>query len=318
VFCCHWSLLPVAVLFKVLFGSKIVYEAYDYSEIMLKAFGSRFQKCITYFVIKLFKKWFLRFYDLILCIHLKDSVHLAQLKKFNPNVVEIHNYTCRKWAGARILKPDRHAKVAFVYMGGVFKRKGCKLAADAFLTAFKNERTFQAEMHFFGRYGDPSLLKWLDGQPRVFIHREMPPDQIRNLMRDRLCVGLLLYEKNLYYDQIGTNSQKTYEYLAAGFPIIASRLGETEQMLLNNDIGYLVESDIQVSDLANLLISIAKDRDELARKASNATIFISENQMWIEREWEKVLATGLLGIELKANLVTQPSRASSASEISEA
>lgn len=300
VVCCHWSLMPIAVLLKLLFGSKLLYEECDYWELEMKTLGTWFQKNVTSFAVKFVKSCFMRFVDLTLCIHLKNSIHLDQLKKLNPNVLEFHNYASRKWAEIPHSDHGTRAGVAFVYMGTLFERKGCRLAAEAFLAAARSTPSFQAEIHFFAQKGERVLINWLARQPGVFVHMRVSPDRIQRFMASRACVGLLVYENNGYYSHVGTNSQKMYEYLAAGVPVIASRVGELEDIVTKNGIGYLVDADIDINGLSKLFISVAADRDDLARRSAKAATFISENRMWCETEWQKVLATGLLHSEKRA------------------
>jgi glycosyltransferase involved in cell wall biosynthesis len=280
-----------------------MYDEYDYYELMLKTMGSPFQRYVTRFVVKLFKKLFLRFVDLITCTHLKDSMHLKQLKTFNPNVLELNNYPTTKWSRKRW--PERNdAAVVFVYVGGIFERKGCKIAAEAFLSALSSRPQVQAEFHFFGRYGDETLIDWLKKQPNIFVQTQVAPDKIRDFCEDKYCVGFLIYENNEYYSNVGTNSRKVYEYLAAGIPIIASRIGEIETLVRTNNIGYLVDANVDATTLRELVASILSSPKEIKVKASNAAGLMSRNQMWWEVEWQKVMQTGLFTDRM--NLVPPP------------
>ncbi len=294
VICCHWSLLPIGVLLKALFGCKLMYDEYDYHELMLKTLGSRFQKHISSRLVTVFKGLTLWAYDLITCTHLKGDLHLKQLKTYSSHVLELNNFPSKSWA-KKESELVGHTNIAFIYVGGIHERKGCKTAAEAFLSL--NGASRQTEFHFFGRYGDKGLMDWLAAQPNMFVHTQVPPAKIRDFCGDKHCVGFILYENCDYYANVGTNSRKVYEYLAAGIPVIASRVGEIEALVRSDDVGYLVDGDVDTSTLTALLTKIVTDPKEIERKASNAAKLMSRNQMWWENEWEKVVDSGLLPID---------------------
>jgi glycosyltransferase involved in cell wall biosynthesis len=293
VFCCHWAMLPIAVLLQFLFRCKLIYDEYDYQEILLEDFSSVSYHVVAIPALRAIKRMFLKHCDLITCRHLKDGVHSENLLKYNKNVLELNNYPHQRWRMAARSQPAPAREMAFLYIGKVCKAKQCELLVDAFKAAMQANPRLRAELHFFGPLvGENGRLGNFpdDG---IFVHGPTAPGRIREFCTDRRCVGILLYDDRHYYHYIGTNSRKMYEYLALGIPILASRLGEIEPFLTNNNIGYLVEPRITVTGLTDMFLYIAENPHEIDEKAINAKRLMADKRMWWEAEWRKVLDADL-------------------------
>lgn len=281
----HWSLLPVAFLCKLLFGSRIIYDEHDYYELNTLE-GSFLSAGLSPSLIKLFNRLFLKSFDLITCIHLKGAALKKELLRYNPNVIEIGNYPSRRWHGKT--KPtEKKGPLSFVFIGGIYDVKGCALASRAFRVFREDNPEAEARLAFFG-FGDPILIDQLRKEDRVTVELNVDAEKLIRYLDQNRSVGLVTYEDSPRYNLIGTNSRKLYEYLATGTPVIATKLGEIEELLKDNDIGYPIGTDITEEKLAALFESIYNNENEYNRKATNALKLISEKNMWWEAEWGKV------------------------------
>jgi glycosyltransferase involved in cell wall biosynthesis len=291
VVCFHWGLMPAAVLLKVVFGTRIIYDEHDFYS-MNSAEGRRFKARIIPLFIELFNFLLLKYFDLVTCIHMKDSVLYGRLREFNDRVLEVNNYPLKKWE-ARCFSGEKSGQVCLVYIGGIYDVKGCRSAAAAFLAVGREQTPRHLELHYFG-FGDKELIAWLKNKASIYVHENASPSEIRSFLCSRRCLGLLLYENTERYQLIGTNSHKLYEYLASGTPIVAPALGEIGPFLMKNDVGYLLDPDFSVSQLADLFADIVYREGELQRKALNCVRVMQENEMWWEGEWQKIVKTGIL------------------------
>lgn len=295
VVCFHWSLLPLALLLKVLFKSKIIYDEHDYYELNVAEKNNAIAK-ITPLIIRLFYIVFLKWFDLITCIQMNDNYLKKYLSLYNNRVIELHNYPLKKWL--KVLNNTNasyQGKISFVYIGGIYKVKGCKAAADAFIR-LNETLAVDAELHYFGS-GDPLLIKWLNKQRRIVVHENVWANDIRDFMHNNSCIGLLIYETTKRYQLVGTNSRKMYEYLASGAPMVATPVGGIETFMNSNDVGYLLDK-INDSDSLYILLKIIMDnRDELRIKARNCIRIMTKNQLWWDIEWEKVLSSSVFSDE---------------------
>lgn len=280
IFCFHWAMLPVACFFTLL-GSKVIYDEHDFYELNTLEHNKWKGKLLAS-VIKSFHYLFLRKVDLITCIHMVDSILLKNLKKYNENVIELHNYPMKKW-----LSPHKKSgPIIFIYVGGIYAEKGCKAAADAFLRASK-ERNCHFEFHFFGG-GDTKLLHWLGNQARIFVHGPTPSQEIRNFISTKKTIGLLLYKSTPRYTLIGTNSRKFYEYLITGTPVIATKVGELTTVVAEHALGYLVNSTLDIEEIERVFLSIMENPAVIDGISANCIDYMLRNKNFWSTEWKKV------------------------------
>lgn len=291
VLCCHWSLLPVAAALKYCFGSAILYDEYDYHNIMIEELGTPVQRFASTATVDLCRKKFVPYCDLVTCIVMKDDSLYMNLRELNHNVLGLNNYPTRKWRKDPDIGAHSSNGFAFVYSGGIFERKGCKLAAEAFLKV--SGRLDGAELHFFGHKGDRELINRLRHTKEIFVHWEWPARDIINFFQSRPAVGLMMYQDYDYYRQAGTNSRKMYEYLASGVPIISTKVGDMAKFIMDREVGYLLDAGASADQLADLMVHIADNTRERDIKAVKSAELLDQNGMWWEYEWEKVMNSGI-------------------------
>lgn len=299
VICCNWILLPIACMLKFFFGSKLMYDEQDFPEIMFKAMHKSTRARMMTAAARILKRLFIPYCDLVTCIQLKDHICQTNLLQYNTNVIELHNYPSALWQtdgdGADAQTTDSSEEpLTFVYLGKVVDRKGCRTCGEAFVQATEQSPRFRnAELHFFAfEYGPPDLIDWLKSQRGIFVHVGLPPKEIVGFLQHRRSVGLLLYEKSPYYDHIGTNSAKAYEYLAMGAAVIATPAGDLGRFITDYDVGFLINGGFSTDELATVFVRISENPAEVSRKQRNAKALMSQESMRWEAVWDKVLKTG--------------------------
>lgn len=299
VFCFHWSLCPAAVALKLLFNATIIYDEHDMYHLNALE-GGKVKGRLSGKLIKIFNFLFLRRFDLITCIHMKDGILSGYLSKYNRNVLELNNYPTREWMRPRPWG-ESEGPLKFVFPGGIYDVKGCRIAAEAFLEVVKDDGA-EVEMHFFGS-GDAKLMDWLGSQRSVFVHGSSSAGAIRQFLHENRCVGLLLYQDTPRYRFIGTNSHKMFEYICSGTPLIASSLGEIENFISENGVGYIIDRDFSVKSVAAALRRALIDIPELSRMSENCLRAAGEKSLWWEKEMEKVTASRIFDQDSKSKKV---------------
>lgn len=298
VACLHWAMLPFAVELAAINKAKLIYDEHDFYELnTLEGDGSRLRRRFYQTMVSWIHRFCLPKVDQITCIHMAKGVLKRNLKQFNPQVLELHNYPTRQWVDSTQDREQTSGPVCFVFVGGIFEVKGCRSVAEAY-QRLKQQPAGQTavdvpELHFFGK-GDTDLMNWLSEQPGIHVHSELSPAEVREFMAPRTCVGLMLYEDGPRYRIIGTNSRKMYEYLAAGAAIVASALGEVRSFLRHNDVGYSLPPNASVEELTQLFQTIIDDPSGVVRRCENATQLMSQRDMNWEFEWNKLVDTGIL------------------------
>lgn len=292
ILCFHWAVLPFAVLFGVMLRVPVVYDEHDHYELnTLEGGGSKWKLKLTSVMVRWIHRLCLPWVKLVTCIHLKDGLLKTHLQQWQSEVIEIHNYPARVW------RESAHASVnegrlCFVYIGGVFAEKGVGAAAMAF-QLLPTELRSKAELHIFGD-GDNSLIAWLRDQPGIVVHNAVSPIVFRQFVATHRCVGLSMLAATPRYSLVGTNCTKLYEYLALGMPVIATRVGEFEQFVASNDIGLLIDGDMDAGQLCEAMKTLLQDESLFARFSASASVLMQNDEMTWENEWQKIESAGLL------------------------
>ena len=287
VLCFHWAMLPIAVAVRFFCGARLVYDEFDFYELnTLEGAGPNWLRNICGWTVSLTHRVCVPFADLVTCIHMAKGILKRRLQKWNSNVVELHNYPTRDWHRTPE-SSEANGRVSFVFVGGIYKVKGCAAVADAFARLQESRPDSGAELHFFGR-GDAALTASLKQQAGVTVHDDCRPVEIRRFLHSRPCIGLMLYQDGPRYRILGTNSRKMFEYLATGAAVIATALGEVRQIVSSNELGWLVSPDATANELAAVMQQIIDNRDERIRRCENAAQWMQHPAGNWEAQWARL------------------------------
>lgn len=295
VVCMHWSLLPAALLLRRLLSSRLVYDEHDHYEMLaLESRGPDRVKRARSWCVGRVHRWSLPRVDVVTCVHLAGGRLEAHLEQWATTVVELHNYPSRRWGGqgSGARSPDR--STAIVYVGGVWKEKGCAAMLDAFLLLADDRSPNPLTLHVFGE-GDPDLESRLLAADGVTFHGTSAFDVIRRFLGDHDCLGLVLLEGTPRYSLAATNCQKLYEYLATGTPVLVTNVGEIPNVVADLGGGWVIDAGFEVEELAGSLRGIVAAPEKRRRRGQAAAEAIEREALWWDVEWDKVVRTGVLG-----------------------
>ncbi|MCA9058655.1 MAG: glycosyltransferase [Planctomycetaceae bacterium] len=292
ILCFHWIVLPLAILLKWRHRVPLIYDEHDFYEInTLEGGGAPGLTRLKHWVVRSVHRFCLPRVSLVTCIHMQNAELMRRLLESQPNVLELHNYPIAAWA-QMTRESTADQELSFVYVGGVYEKKGVRHAAEAFLSLPENVRD-QSRLHIFGD-GDPELIEDLRQCPRIAIHNNVTPQQFRQFAAATRACGLVLYNDIPRHQLIGTNSRKLYEYLALRMPVIATRVGEIPAFVEQHGVGLIVDARFRTEQLRDAMLSLAGNRAEWNRLSENAVRLMSQEEMSWEYEWTKVVRTGLL------------------------
>ena len=292
VMCFHWVMLPIAILMGILRRVPVLYDEHDHYELNTsESGGSAFRLHFSSLLVRSIHRACLPFVTVVTCIHMDNAALKRHLQRWQSEVVEIHNYPTIDW---RASSADQRVneKLCFVYIGGVFEEKGPGVAARAFQHLSDAHRQ-NAELHVFGD-GDKELLETLRSTAGVFVHNSVTPAQFRAFARKHRCCGLSLLADTPRYRLVGTNCTKLYEYLALGMPVIATRIGEFESFVDDNEIGLLVDSVFNEQQLSAAMTRMLEDANLYNQMSNNASQLMQREDMTWEYEWQKIESCDVL------------------------
>ena len=292
VMCFHWSVLPLAIVIGLIRRVPVLYDEYDHFEMnALDGDGSWLKRHFFRLLVRSIHRICLRWVSLVTCIHMDKQALKCHLERWQPSVLEIHNYPASVWReSGRTRSP--FGKLCFVYIGGVFVEKGVGTSAEAFLLLPESIRE-NAELHVFGE-GDAGLIERLRKMPGVTVHNGVTPAVFRKFTATRRCCGLALLANTPRYCLVGTNCTKLFEYLALGMPVIATRLGEFSQWIDGRSVGLLISGELNSQQLARQMQKLSEDTALFDQFSRNASALMSSDEMTWEHEWSRIEQTGII------------------------
>lgn len=292
VMCFHWLMLPMAVVFGLAARVPVLYDEYDHFE-MNQLEGNSFWLKRRFF--SLLVQWIHRvclpWVSLVTCIHMDRQTLKRRLERWQPSVMEIHNYPASAWhESGRGRSPA--GKLCFVYIGGVHVVKGVGAAADAFQLLPESVRR-NSELHIFGK-GDPTLIQRLRTMPGVTVHNGVTPEEFRRFTATHDCCGLAILAGTPRYRLVGTNCRKFFEYLALGIPVIATRVGEFPEIVDGHRVGLLIDTDLNPLQIACQMQRLSEDQALFSEFSCNALALMAKKEMTWEHEWSRIESTGII------------------------
>ncbi len=297
VLCFHWSVLPLAVAIGIIRRVPVLYDEHDHYEMnTMEGGGSKLRRRIYARLVRWIHRLCLPWVTLVTCIHMDRQTLKRHLERWQPAVLEIHNYPASIWRETGRVR-TASGKLCFVYIGGVFAEKGVGAAAEAFQLLPEAVRQ-NSELHIFGE-GDKDLMRRLQTMPGVTVHNGVTPQQFRQFATNRRCCGLALLGSTPRYNLVGTNCAKFFEYLALGMPVIATRIGEFPQIVDGHQLGLLIDGDLNPEQLAQQMLRLAEDEALFQQYSTNAATLMERDEMTREHEWAKIDRTGVIGRERK-------------------
>ena len=245
---CHTlSVLPLGVVFKFLFGSKLIYDAHELETETAGSHGIR--RCLAKFLERVcidycdamvvvsdsISEWYRRKYDL-------DSVHVIK------NVPYRYENRMDNFSFLKKIFGIKLDEILFIYQGVLSEQRGVHALLDAFSRAdSKKHIVFMG----FGPLED-KIKKYAELYPNIHFQPPVNPSNV-------LCysasadVGVHLIANtclNHYYCM----PNKVFEYIMSGLPIIVSDFPEMAKIAKGAKCGWTVSEDKDsILDLIQIL-----------------------------------------------------------------
>jgi glycosyltransferase involved in cell wall biosynthesis len=292
VMCFHWIVLPLSVLVGIIRRVPVLYDEHDHYEMnTLEGGGSRLKCQFFSLLVRWTHRICLPWVSLVTCIHMDRQTLKRHLERWQPSVLEVHNYPASVWRESGRTRPCS-GNLCFVYIGGIFAEKGVGAAAEAFQLLPLHVKD-SSELHVFGE-GDSGLIARLRTMSGVTVHNGVTPAQFQTFAASHRCCGLALLADTPRYNLVGTNCTKLFEYLALGMPVIATRVGEFPLWVDGQRVGLLIDGDLNPSDLAVQMRRLSEDTALFNQFSRNALALMSGDEMTWENEWSRINRTGIV------------------------
>ena len=270
------GLLPIGVLYKLLFKIKLIYDAHEYETETQGLKGTR--KRLASFL----ENFFIPYCDktIVVSESIADEYQKLYPKLERPCVVlNTPRYT-------QIEKKDifrktfsiAKEKTIFLYQGGLAKGRGIEIL----LETFKSLKNDNSVIVFMG-YGtlEESIINASEEFSNIYFHKAVP----LGVLLEFTCsadFGILFYENNClnhYY----CSPNKMFEYLMAEIPVIASNLYEMRRLVESHGVGVVSVENTPKGLKDAIKHAIKLDKKELQQNIQKA------KDIYNWEEQEKVL-----------------------------
>lgn len=175
------------------------------------------------------------------------------------------------------IKPKRNVykdgKFKMVFIGGISIARGLETMLNILKSLEK-----EYEIHLYGLISGTKSMKIINESDRFIYHGAIQPPQVISTF-SIYDVGLCFYEKSLGYEHAGENSQKFFEYMAAGIPIICSNFPKFKEIVEGENAGITVENN-DYKTIASFIISLKKDEKLRKLLGENGRKAIKEKFNW--------------------------------------
>lgn len=279
------ELLLSGIFFKYFFKSKIIYDVH---EDFPQAITSKYwiPKILRFFVSSIFnffEKWFSKKYDYIIAAwpQIEEKFRNAGISK----VGTVTNYAYLKNFDLKFQKPLlRSADNKIVYMGILSKIRGIKEVVQA----LKYLRVYNIKLVLIGRFDEKKFEEDLvkTKEWNFVEYKGWFPDiqdGYRELLKADIGIDCSYPEPN----RINAIVNKTFEYMAAGLPIIISEFPLWKKVVDENKCGLTVNPlrPKEIADAIRWMFDHPKQMKEMGDNGKKAVI---EKYNW-ENESKKLL-----------------------------
>ena len=123
------------------------------------------------------------------------------------------------------------------------------------------------------------------GNHRLRLLPPVPVDQVQGVMRSA-DLGLIFYKSAFFANN--SLSNKLFDYMMAGLPVVAVAMSETRRIINEVNFGVCLE-DANPSRLAREMVTVLTDTERLSRFRKNALRYALSKYSW-EKEEIKLLS----------------------------
>ena len=246
---CHdWYMLPISVIGKVLFKSKLIYDAHELeSECqqmpkLLKKIAKYVEhiswKHVDFFITvsQSIQQWYFESYGY------KNSKIILN----SPEIMSINSIKNRtKNFNLRNIFNLEPKDLIYIYSGILTQGRGIEIMLEAF------SKTDTKSVLVF--LGDGPLIDkikiYKERNNNIFVHQKVWHNEVTQIVSSA-DYGLCLIEDVSLSDRYSLPN-KLFEYIFAGLPVVASDLPEIKKLVLDNNFGVVINPSVE--NLINVL-----------------------------------------------------------------
>lgn len=265
------ELLLAGVLLK-LHGKKVIYDVHEAfaEKLRSKPWIPRLLRPLAAWTFAFFEGMAARCFDHVIAA---DSVSARPFPAANVSVVA--NYPVLTAMQRQPLPPavphDRHI---LFYAGDMNKDRGLIVM----IQLAELLRGHGVELELMGRISEPKLLQLAESAANVRFLGYHPLDVVyRHMMNADL--GLVLLQPVSAYMYAGENTNKIFEYMSCGLPVVASDFPNLRRIVNDEECGVCVEPG-DARKIANVVLDLLRQPDMRRRMGENGRRAVLAGYNW--------------------------------------
>jgi glycosyltransferase involved in cell wall biosynthesis len=287
--CCHLSMLPAAILAKMLKGGKLIFDSYEFHGLNLSAKMNRPRiASLMAGIIETVEKLLLPWVDGVLTVPSVGDREKKKFAKLCKNLEVLMNVpSSAEIIDRKVFSPPPTA----VYFGHIKKEKGLYEMLEA--TSLVAASIPEFKLILIGPIFEKpekveNKIDSLGIRDNVVLYRRwVPIDEVREVLASA-WVGLSPYQPSLLYSYITVgNSRKTFEYMMHGIPLVAASFGEIAKAVAEESAGILVDAT-KPEALAGGIKELIENKELREQMSRNGLAAVRNKYNW-EKESLKLL-----------------------------
>jgi glycosyltransferase involved in cell wall biosynthesis len=258
--------------------SRVVYDSY---EICAHKSGVSTDSRFLGKLIEIIERYLLKRIDHMICV--SNSAKAYFIQKYQ--ISKISTVTNAPKIRNQILQKTVNSNKVVLYIGGFYLHRGI----EELILSAKHMDNHSVRIHLqgFGAYGEDfrKLIQdhQLDG--KVAFIPAIPPEEIVGEISKNADIGIVLTKPVSLNHQL-TVSNKIFDYINAGLPVIMSNVDEHRYLNEKYDVGLIVDK-IDPAEIAQAILRICSD-DALYLRLSENCLKASAELNW-NKEEQKLL-----------------------------
>ncbi len=287
--CCHLSLLPLAVLGKILKGGCLVYDSKEYYALNISGMlKNRLLAKWVAFTLQKVENLCLRWVDMVFTVPSMGNIEWHKFSQQCNNVKVLMNVP--QLNDFQTKEKTFPSPPSAIYIGGLMLEKGLYVMIDAVskITSIYPDFKLILIGHLKeNRNQIIQAIKRLNLSERIIIYDWVPPHKIGDYLATA-WIGLAPYQPTQCFNQITIgNSRKIMEYMAFGLPVVGPSFGEVARVVAEENAGILVDTS-NPEALAAGILQILENNYLRDRMSANGISAIKQKYNW-EKESVKLI-----------------------------
>lgn len=185
-----------------------------------------------------FERFVITKYDIIYVVSNSLKEDMIKLG-FRSKIIVVLNASSIRTEKLKIESGKKIIKSRFLYLGIMQSYYDFKMLIKAFKFHSRKYPSFSLHLYGYGNM-EKDIKQYVNNDEKIFFHGKYRNEDITKIVNFDTDVLVLPYKKNSLAN-IGS-PMKLFEYMSLGLPVLASNVGQLNDIIIDKHNGYLYDS----------------------------------------------------------------------------